>query len=138
MSSGKVEREVLPQTYVGERFTVIHCEGAVDSFFEAMRSEKATKIRSMANGIAALIMRLGAGQIMSGQNFPAEDYLPDGSRFHAFKRIPVRAYVWRSTRRKNVYFISHYTMKREDPLAPRDTAEICRNWTRIEVKNEER
>lgn len=130
----------LQEVYVGKRCKVIHCVGARESYYSEMaaKSQQKSKIRSMANRLSYLIERLANGEPMSFENFPPEEKLPDGTKFHAFKKIPMRAYVWKSARRKNEYYISHYRMKLEDDLDPKDTKIVIRNWTRIEVDNEER
>lgn len=84
------------------------------------------------------MLRLGRGEILSAADLAPEAQLPNGQRFYAFKRLPIRAYLWRSDLKSNTYFISHYKVKLEDPLDPKDTARVIRNWKRIEVENEER
>lgn len=130
----------LKEKHIGSKYTIIHCEGAIDSYHEAMqeKSQRESKRKSMENGLAILIERLGSGGNMSRDSFPPEGELPDGSRFWAFKRLPIRAYLWKSKRWENVYYISHYRYKLYDKLDPRDTARTCRNWMRIEVENEDR
>ncbi len=136
---GKVSRS-LKEVHKGKRATIIHCEDALNSFHEVMaqKSLEESKARSLENNLAMLVERLGDGLQMSGESFPFEGKLPDGNKFRAFKKIPIRAYLWLSKRRKNVYYISHYKFKSEDDLDQKDTDRICRNWTRIEVNDDER
>lgn len=134
------ERLSLNEVHVGPKATIIHCQGSRDSYFKAVKSKSwgKKKIRSMEHTLAILIERLGRGELLTSDVFPQEGLLPDGSKFRAFKKIPIRAYLWLSKRRKNVYFISHYVVKLVDDLDQRDTDQTCRNWTRIEVNDEER
>ena len=68
----------LKQLYKGKRFTVIHCEGALESFEHAIFRLKngAKKRLSMTTGIADQIERLASGEPMSQENFCREGQLP--------------------------------------------------------------
>ena len=76
-----------------------------------------------------LIERLADGRPMSKENFPSEGQLPSSAgKFHAFKKLPIRAYCWLSQKYPNTYFISHYIYKDQQKLDKRDTNRVHANW----------
>lgn len=129
--------------YEGEKFTVIHCKGALDSYRAALGGVEARKHKSFTHGIIMQIERLAAGHRMSKENFPQEGDLPKrkgqhkAKKFNALKRKPIRGYCWLSEQHKNTYFISHYVFKNYDKLKDSDTNRTGANWTRIEVDGDE-
>lgn len=141
--SKKEDRQQLQPFYKGKRYTVVHCEGALDTFRHAIRSVTAKKAKSLTNGMVLQIKRLADGGEMSSENFPLEGPLPSrpgqqgSGKFNAFKRIPVRGYCWRSDRVPNTWFISHYIYKDFNDLDERDTKKVGRNWRRIEENGDE-
>ena len=130
--------------YTGSKFTVIHCDGALESFDNALSSVDARKRKAFIRGMVMQIQRLADGHRMTKENFPHEGNLPSrvgqqkAKKFNAFKRIPLRGYCWLSERYKNTYFISHYVYKDYGNLKERDTKRVGVNWSRIEEKGDER
>lgn len=130
--------------YEGSRFTVIHCEGALESYEVALKSVDARKHKSFTRGMMMQIQRLADGRPMSRENFPQEGDLPKkpgqhkSKKFNALKRIPIRGYCWLSGQHKDTYFISHYVYKDYDDLRSKDMGRVGTNWTRIEVNGDER
>jgi|TARA_R100000501_G_C2560403_1_gene71301 hypothetical protein len=130
--------EAVAREYVGGRFRVVHCDGAVESYWEALKHVKAGKAKSFTNRMIAQIKRLAEGQPMSQGSFPKEGELPKQpgqqrtKHFYALKRIPIRGYCWRSKTRPDTYFISHYVYKDYDDLADRDIQKVGNNWRRVE------
>lgn len=122
--------EELKTEYKGTTFKVIHCEGALDSFRKALASVTPhNKKKSLTNALIQLIDRLANGRRMSRDNFPQEGNLPySKGKFHAFKKIPIRAYCWLSTKYPNTYFISHYTYKKKQKLDNKDIDKVHANW----------
>ena len=122
--------EKLKDKHVGTHFTVEHCDKALESFEDALVSVSPhKKKKTVTNAIIQLIDRLANGKRMSKENFPQEGNLPQGKgKFNAFKKIPVRAYCWLSTKHPNTYFISHYTYKDKQKLDKRDIDKVHVNW----------
>lgn len=133
----------LEKKYKGEKFTVSHCEGALKTFDDALKSVETRKRRSLIAQMIMQIQRLSDGKPMSKENFPQEGDLPkkqgqqSAKKFNALKRIPLRGYCWLSESQKDTYFISHYVYKDYDKLKEQDSAKVGRNWTRIEVNGDE-
>jgi hypothetical protein len=133
----------LKDRYTGEKFTVVHCEGAKDSFDEAMNSVEKRKHKSFTRGVIQQIERLAKGQRMSKENFPQEGDLPKrvgqakAKKFNALKRIPLRGYCWLSETKPHTYFISHYIYKDQKKLKSADTERVGANWRRIEEQGDE-
>jgi len=129
---------------VGSAFGVVHCEGARESFEEALKRVEARKQKSFRRGMTQQIQRFADGHRMSSENFPREGGLSkkangdSAGHFHALKRIPVRGYCWRSERFENTWFISHYVYKDYQKLKARDAERLGKNWIRIEVNGDER
>lgn len=139
-----MNNDKLKDSYKGSKFTVIHCEGALESYLTAQNSVDARKRKSFTRGIIQQVQRLADGQRMSRENFPQEGDLPKRKgqqkvrKFNALKRIPVRGYCWLSERHENTYFISHYVYKDYDNLRESDTNKVGANWRRIEENGDER
>jgi len=131
-------------SHKGSKFTVRHCEGALESYVIALNSVDARRRKSFTNGVIQQIERLSNGQRMSRKNFPQEGVLPKrkgqqrAKKFNALKRIPIRGYCWLSDRHKSTYFISHYVYKDYDDLRKGDTSKVGANWRRIEENGDER
>jgi hypothetical protein len=139
-----VKDEKPKDSYKGARFTLVHCEGALKSYEDALGSVDARKRKSFTRGIIQQIKRLADGHRMSKENFPQEGALPKSKgqqkakKFNALKRIPIRGYCWLSERHKDTYFISHYVYKNYDDLKEGDTTRVGNNWRRIEENGDER
>lgn len=120
----------LNKRHIGSRFIVEHCDGAMESFEDALVSVTPHKRKnSVKRSIILLIERLAEGSQMSQENFPQEGNLPKGAgKFNAFKKVPIRAYCWLSKKHPNTYFISHYTYKDKQKLAKQDTDRVHANW----------
>jgi hypothetical protein len=134
----------IQNNFEGEKFKVIHCKGAVESYEESLRHVDSQKRKSFTRSMIIQIQRLADGQRMSKENFPQEGVLPKQKeqsktkKFNALKRIPIRGYCWLSDVHPNTYFISHYVYKDYGKLKDKDTAIVGKNWTRIEVNGDER
>lgn len=127
--------------YRGQKLTIIECQGAKDSLLDAISGENPSKQESLKRSMLLQIQRLADIGQLSRRHFPQEDCLPypdNNKHFYAFKRIPLRAYCWYSRKYQHVVFISHYILKRQDKLSPRDTRIVHSNYKRIEVGSDER
>lgn len=132
----------LKPEYRGQKFRIVHCQGAYESFEKIASRLKSGQANKFARGLSQQIQRLADGQQMTKENFPKEGKLPNkggnSKHFRALKRIPVRGYCWLSSRYPNTYFISHYVYKDYGKLDSRDTQIVHRNWKRIEEEGDER
>ena len=137
------QREALIREYEGRRFRVVHCDGAAESYQDALNHVRSGRAASFTRGIVLQIKRLADGLPMSRENFPREGALPrqpgqQGTKyFNALKKIPIRGYCWRSATKPNTYFISHYVYKDYDDLAERDVQKVGHNWRRIEESGDD-
>jgi hypothetical protein len=134
-----VELDKPKDRYKGTKFTVIHCDKALDSYRTALASIPAKKRESFTRRMIIQIERLANGSRMTRENFPQEGDLPKrkgqrhkARKFHALKRIPIRGYCWLSEKHENTYFISHYIYKDQNKLDDRDTKIVRSNWSKIE------
>lgn len=138
MSGEKMQRK-----FKGKKYTVIHCDGAIESFEAALAHMPRNKARSFRRGMSQQIQRLADGHRMSKESFPQEGDLPKKpgqnktKKFYALKRIPIRGYCWYSEKHGDTYFISHYVFKDYQKLKKSDTDVVGDNWLRIEVNNHE-
>lgn len=129
--------------FVGDKFTVIHCKDALESFYKALERVKSGKREAFKRGMINQIKRLADGHRMSKENFPQEGDLPKKKgqhrtkKFNALKRIPIRGYCWLSDRNTNTYYISHYVYKNYQNLKAADTNRVKDNWSRIEENGDE-
>jgi len=73
--------------YEGTVFHIIHCEGAIDSFYEALKRVQKHKQESLKAQMLSLIERLGNGHKLSVDSFPTEGDLPKGGSFRAIKNF---------------------------------------------------
>lgn len=124
----------LKKKFQGERLTVVHCEGALESFENAINSVNPPKRRTgMAMWMVRQIEQLANKGRLSGDNYPLEGNLPkNGGKFRALKKIPIRGYCWHSKKHPHTVFISHYIYKAKDKLDPKDTDRVVANWRKIE------
>lgn len=133
----------LQKDYQGTKFSLRHCEGAIESFNDALSHLDTHKRKSFERGIILQIQRLIDGHRMSKENYPSEGDLPKrkgqskAKKFNALKRKPIRAYCWMSEHHPKKYFISHYVFKNYQKLKGKDTNIIGDNWKRIEVDYDE-
>jgi len=132
----------LQERHVGRKFTVRHCEGAIDSFAKAVSGVPKGQRDKYQRWMLLQIKRLADGERISNDSFPWEGELPGlagrpKKKFRALKKIPVRGYCWKSERHENVYYISHYIHKKKNSLDSNDTTKVGNNWTRIEVDGNE-
>ncbi|USE34104.1 hypothetical protein [Endozoicomonas sp. SCSIO W0465] len=120
--------------YEGIHCTIVFCKGAKESLDEvlAKHAPQPMKSKKLKAQMWSLLARLADGHRMTKENFPTEGDLPDGSKFHAIKKIPLRAYLWRSKKYSGKYFISHFIYKDFQKLKPKDTTKVCNNWREIE------
>lgn len=137
-SDAKLSKSNLKDSYTGAVYTITHCEGALDSFHQVVSKLTKNKANSLKRQMIAQIERLANGHKLARGNFVKEGKLPKKSgqttekSFYALKRIPVRAYLWRSQKHKNTYFISHYIYKDQQKLSSKDEDRVCSNWRTIE------
>ena len=130
--------------FQGAKYRVVHCSGALESFFQSLTHVETHKGTALKRGMVQQIQRLADGHRMSRENFPREGELPkriDGSSagyFFALKMLPIRGYCWQSDSHPNTWFISHYVYKDYQKLKKRDETKVAENWTRIEVGGNER
>jgi hypothetical protein len=103
----------LDREYQSKRLKLVHCKGARKSFERAVLAINPKKREAFTRGILLQFERLLDGQPMSSENFPSEGKLPDGAKFFAFKRIPIRGYCWRSSINPDIYYVSHYIAKKQ-------------------------
>lgn len=133
----------MKHVYEGKASRVVHCKGALESLAEALARVTSKKGGSLVRVLIIQIQRLISGERMSKENFPQEGVLPKAvgqskeKHFHAFKKIPIRAYCWSSVKHPNTWFISHYIYKDKDKLDSKDEATVGKNWNRIEVDGHE-
>jgi hypothetical protein len=123
--------------YTGAKFRVVHCVGALESLKEALAKRKIGEHDGRKRSIIHQIDRLTSGQRLSASTFVTEGDLPNGKKFKALKKQPLRAYLWLSDRVPTTYFISHYIFKDRDKLSANDTHRVCTNWRRIEEQGDE-
>lgn len=114
--------------YQGRKYKVVHCEGAKESFEEALGHVTASARNSRKAAMFVIIKRMADGKDLSRDSFPSEGNLPDGNRFKAFKKQPIRAYGWFSRKYDGVFFISHYIHKNVQKLQKNDIRKVCNNW----------
>ncbi|WP_415904575.1 hypothetical protein ACMXYW_14950 [Neptuniibacter sp. QD48_55] len=112
---------------VGSNFTIHFCEGAEESFLEALSHLTTAKQSTITARMFALLERKANGQL-SGDSDKKEGILPDKSHFRAIKKIPLRCYYWQSKVRKATIFVSHFKYKDQQNLDPRDTRRVVKNW----------
>ena len=122
----------IKSEYTGQVYRVVHCEGALNSFNHAVQRLRASKRKSMIRGMVLQIERLASGNRLSTETFLAEGFLPNDKKFFALKRIPVRAYCWRSAVNHNTWFISHYIYKDHQKLKDKDIQRVHDNWRKLE------
>ena len=58
--------------------------------------------------------------------FESEGDLPDGGKFFANKKLPIRAYGWYGD--GGDFWVSHYVYKDQQKLSSRDIERVHRNW----------
>ena len=122
----------MEEQYIGKKFTIIHCKGAIDSFEIAIKSVEARKHEIFKANLRAQNHRLADGYRISSNSFRSEGKLSNGKKFYALKKIPIRGYCWLSTTKQSTYFISHYMCKKKDKLDRSDTEKVIKNWKRVE------
>jgi len=115
-----------------EIYTVAFCHGAQESLNEALRHVNPGQHKTMLNRLSVAYARMASGGKLSADKFPSEGELPNGSKFYCIKRIPIRAYYWRSTLYPKTLFISHFIYKDFQKLRDADTNKVNANWRRIE------
>ncbi|WP_049780559.1 hypothetical protein [Nitrosococcus halophilus] len=125
------------EDYQGKKYRVIHCEGARESFESALEHAPKHLQDSYRARMRRIREYLADGRRLSKETFPKEGKLPDGSHFWALKKIPIRAYVWLSTKSQRTFYISHYIYKKRDKLVKSDIKRVCDNWRKIEEGEDE-
>ncbi|MFH6895118.1 hypothetical protein ACHCAL_13815 [Providencia huaxiensis] len=122
----------LLKTYNGEKFVVTHCDGAIDTFLESLKSLKDKEAKVMEMKVVLQLKRLADGKAMAKESFVSEGTLPNGKKFYAIKRVPVRGYLWLSSKLRCTYYVSHYIYKNHQKLKDKDKDMIHSNWRKIE------
>lgn len=128
----------MHKSFQGECYNVVHCNGALKSLSEAMKSvTPSKKQKSMMIALKLQIERLASGKRSPELSNRKEGMLPSfegkpAKNFWAIKKIPIRGYYWESERLEMTYFISHYIYKDFDDLHDSDVKKVCNNWHRIE------
>ena len=112
--------------YIGTKFTVSHCDGADESFDEALRHVPQKKQRSLKNWSALVVKRLGEGMRLA--DVVTEADLPDGASFYAARNLPIRMYFWYSKAHSRQVYISHYKFKNYQKLSKSDIDKVTENW----------
>lgn len=126
--------------YEGAENTVVHCEGALESFWLTLSKVDTRKRRALTRGMILQIERLASGQRMSREHFTPEGTLPGTKggttpqKFYALKRIPIRGYCWKSHKYEKTWFISHYIFKDYQKLKEKDVKKVHEKWYKIEGK----
>lgn len=77
----------IQNNFEGEKFKVIHCKGAVESYEESLRHVDSQKRKSFTRSMIIQIQRLADGQRMSKENFPQEGVLPKQKEQSKTKKI---------------------------------------------------
>lgn len=130
-------------TYQGACYRVVHCQGALKSLHESLKSvAPSKKQKSMYMALQLQIERLASGRRTPDLSIRKEGDLPSfhgkpSKNFWAIKKIPIRGYFWESDKHDMTYFISHYIFKDFDKLDSKDTARVRNNWERIERGSDE-
>ncbi|WP_010325437.1 hypothetical protein [Marinobacterium stanieri] len=117
---------------IGKCYRIKFCDGALESFQQALGSIKQKRRDSLTARIKTLIERLADGICLGSESDVAEGQLPDGSRFRALKKIPIRCYYWKSSTYDDVIFVSHFIYKDQQKLDKRTTEKVSNNWRRYE------
>lgn len=137
MSAGSDKKEP-PEMLVGTKLKIVFCDGAMESFNkELLRVPKAKRLKIQAT-MRAQFKRLADGHLFSRDTLRKEGPLPRtvGSssprNFYALKKIPMRAYCWKSDKHAGTWFVSHFKYKDQTKLNSKDTAIVSSNWRRIE------
>lgn len=123
----------IRQTYTGTKFIVTHCDDAIDSFYDALSSVESKKAKVMEMQITLQLKRLASGLAMSRDSFASEGELPNGKKFYALKRIPIRGYLWQSSKLRLTYYVSHYKYKDHQKLRQKDINKVHANWRKVET-----
>ncbi|AFM76191.1 hypothetical protein mEp237_036 [Enterobacteria phage mEp237] len=129
---------MVQHTFKGNCFTVTHCNGALKTLSDVIRSvTPAKKQKTMVVNLRLQIERLASGKRTPDLSVRKEGVLPSyngkpSKNFWAIKKIPIRGYYWESERVFMTYFISHYIYKDFDDLSDSDTQKVRNNWERIE------
>lgn len=141
--SSTTTQKACPSEITGSLLTIVHCEGAWDTFLVALESIQQARRESIKHRMDMLVKALADGRRLSKDSFPPEGMLPclpgkEAKQFYAFKKIPIRAYGWYSETKPKKFFISHYIFKNTNKLSKSDTTIVQGNWTRIEVNGDEK
>lgn len=121
----------MEDSYSGSHCKIVHCDGARASLDAALQRIPADQHDSKRRSLQHQVERLANGQRLSAENFVPEGELPNGKRFQALKKIPIRAYLWRQG---DVWYISHYVYKDQEKLSRRDVDLVRRNWKEVNAQ----
>lgn len=124
--------KTLKDRMQGSVYTLIHCDGALQSLEDALEGMSEREKQKSRIKIITQINRLIDGHRMSEDNFVDEGKLPNGKTFKAIRKIPIRGYCWLSKRFNKTFFMSHYIMKKKQKLANSDVDRVGNNWKNIE------
>lgn len=118
----------MPLYYKGLVLTIERTEGALDSQREA-ESQVPPNRCACIQQMDALIKRLGD----IGRLKVPDHFVDEGDGICAIKtRCGLRAYGWYHRKRRGVFVISHYIMKKWQKMKPADKDRAERNRIRYE------
>lgn len=93
---------MVQHTFKGNCFTVTHCNGALKTLSDVIRSvTPAKKQKTMVVNLRLQIERLASGKRTPDLSVRKEGVLPSyngkpSKNFWAIKKIPIRGYYWES------------------------------------------
>ena len=117
---------------VGTKYEIVFCEGAEQSLIDISQDENQGKLKQYQVSILHQLKKLADDHRMSSGSFVTEGLLPNGSKFSAIRKHPLRAYLWRSSKENNTFYVSHFVLKRKNKLAAADIKIVCENWVKKE------
>jgi len=110
-----------------------NCDGAEESLEEILKKIPNSGVRQQRKSwLKKAFERYVSGERMAKGTVEDEGKLPNGKKFLAMKRIPIRAYFWVSDSIPSTIFISHYIYKKNKKLHSADSNKVCRNWKKYE------
>lgn len=125
--------------YRGVYFDIYATEDAVASLEVALNGVEARKRGKFKIKLRIAIEYLANNlpHDLTRNTYPAEGYFNTNKGVEiplfAIKKIPVRAYFWRSKTHARRIVISHFIVKKWDDLDPADVRRAKRNFEALEV-----
>ena len=93
------------------KIKIEHCDGAEESLNKAlndMPNADEDRRQLYRDQLTVFFERFARGERLSASSLASEGDLPDGAKFLAMRRLPIRAYFWVSRKVKSTLFVSHY------------------------------